>query len=111
MPDGGRVVIAAYREQDEVAIAVSDSGPGIMAEDLPHVFEKFYRGQQVAPALSVARVREAIESNEAPGVGLGLYLARTVIEEIGGRITAESKPGLGSTFTLHLPIWRDELDA
>ncbi|HEY7910681.1 MAG TPA: ATP-binding protein [Blastocatellia bacterium] len=110
MPDGGRVRITAYSEHDEVAIAISDSGPGILAEDLPHVFEKFYRGRQVAPVLSGAGVGEAVESNEAPGVGLGLYLARTVIEEIGGRITAESKLGLGSTFTIHLPVWRDELD-
>jgi signal transduction histidine kinase len=110
MPDGGRVVISAYREQDEVAIAISDSGPGILSEDLPHIFEKFYRGQQVAPALSGTAIGEAVESSEAPGVGLGLYLARTITEEIGGRITVESKPGLGSTFTLHLPIWRDGLD-
>jgi signal transduction histidine kinase len=110
MPDGGRVVIKAYCEQDEVAIAISDSGPGILAEDLPHIFEKFHRGQQVAPALSGTRIGEMVESNEAPGVGLGLYLARTVIEEIGGRIAVESKLGLGSTFTIYLPVWRDRPD-
>jgi signal transduction histidine kinase len=104
-PDGGRILIAARAEGGRVAISVSDNGPGILPEDLPHIFEKFYRGRTVAPVIRGPAVREVVEGNEAPGVGLGLYLSRTVIEEIGGEISAESNPGLGSTFTIWLPVF------
>jgi signal transduction histidine kinase len=104
-PDGGRITLATAADAARVQVRVSDSGRGILAEDLPHIFEKFYRGR--APALDRgAPLSEVVEEvADAPGVGLGLYLARTIVEQIGGEITVESTPGRGSTFTLALPLW------
>jgi signal transduction histidine kinase len=76
---------------DGVEIAVADRGPGLRREDLPHLFEPFYRGR-AATAAGIA------------GSGLGLSLVRHVAEALGGRVTARSEPGNpGSVFTLHLP--------
>jgi signal transduction histidine kinase len=74
----------------EVRISVSDRGPGISADDLPHIFEPFYRG---APA------RDA----QIHGTGLGLPLAKSIAEAMNGRLTVASEPGCGSAFTLSLP--------
>jgi signal transduction histidine kinase len=104
-PDGGRITVSAFAQTDEVTIRVTDTGRGILAEDIPHIFEKFYRGR--APALAttdaVCEVAEGV--TEVPGVGLGLYLARTIIEEIGGRIGVESLVASGTTFIVSLPVW------
>ena len=107
-PDGGRITLSAREQGGEVHVLVADTGRGILAEDLPHVFEKFYRGR--APALQPGGQLCDLtdEVVEAPGVGLGLYLARTIIEEIGGHISVESAAGRGSTFTLSLPPWEDQ---
>ncbi|MEW6129506.1 MAG: ATP-binding protein [Acidobacteriota bacterium] len=104
-PDGGRIRIRAESVGDEVVIQVADTGRGILAEDLPFIFEKFYRGH--APRLGVTDplLEVSEEVAEAPGVGLGLYLGRTIIEGIGGRISVESIAGIGSTFTISLPRW------
>ncbi|MGH9763909.1 MAG: ATP-binding protein, partial [Blastocatellia bacterium] len=113
--DGGLIVISAGNEHNSVRISVTDTGRGICDEDLPHIFEKFYRGR--VPDLTAhrwtvghagsARSEPAGESEVAdlPGVGLGLYLARAVIAEIGGSISVESGVGRGSTFTICLPRW------
>ena len=74
----------------EIQISVSDRGIGIAAEDLPHIFEPFYRSPSVAAA-------------EIHGTGLGLALARRIVEAMRGQVTVASEPGRGSTFTLHLP--------
>jgi signal transduction histidine kinase len=103
-PDGGRITLAASAEGEIVKISISDTGRGITAEDLPHIFEKFYRGRCLAPSASAGSTVEVAEASEVPGVGLGLYLAQTIIEEIGGRISVESHAGRGSTFTIYLPI-------
>jgi signal transduction histidine kinase len=81
---------AAGRSGDEVQISVSDRGRGITSDDLPHLFEPFYRG------------RYAIE-RQIHGNGLGLSLVKRIVEAHGGRVTVTSTPGSGSTFTLHLP--------
>ena len=106
-PDGGRITLAASADDEEVRIRISDTGRGIDAADLPHIFEKFYRGRITAPTSAGSAV-EVAEAAEVPGVGLGLYLARTIIEEIGGRIAVESAIGRGSTFTIYLPLWKAE---
>jgi signal transduction histidine kinase len=88
--------IAARVEWDgnnkyEVQISVQDRGVGISDADLPHIFEPFYRSPQVV----AAQIR---------GTGLGLSIARRSAEACGGRLTVKSEVGVGSTFTLHLPI-------
>ena len=109
-PDGGRIIVSAHEEENEVAITVEDNGRGIPAEDMPILFDKFHRGR---PAPDSAAMRNAttgadfLEDADMSGVGLGLYLGRNVMEQMGGRISVESEVGRGSAFTLHLPRWRD----
>ncbi len=86
----GLVHLSAGHDGGEIQIAVSDDGPGISPEHLPHIFERFYR---------VDRAR----SRELGGAGLGLPIARELARAHGGDITVHSVPGEGSTFTVHLP--------
>jgi signal transduction histidine kinase len=109
-PDGGRIQLAARAEGDEVLISVEDNGRGIPAEDMPILFDKFYRGRPAPHSEATRGVTtdaELLEDAEVSGVGLGLYLGRNVMEQMGGRISVVSEVGRGSRFTLHLPIWRD----
>lgn len=100
-PEGGRITVGTKRAgADEVAIAIVDTGCGILTEDVPHVFEKFYRGR---PAASLT---EFADCNEASGVGLGLYLANSIVEQLGGRLTVENRDPHGTVFTIYLPVWR-----
>jgi two-component system sensor histidine kinase BaeS len=88
-PAGGRVRVAARAAGEEgVVIEVSDNGRGISPEDLPHVFDRFYRVSQGAP--------------EA-GLGLGLSISRELARALGGDITVASTPGEGSSFSVSLP--------
>jgi len=110
-PDGGSITLFAHRESDFVCISVRDNGRGIPPEDLPVLFDKFHRGR---PAPHSAAMRAAtddvtfLEDADVSGVGLGLYLAKNVMERMGGRITVETEVGRGSRFTLHLPVWKAE---
>lgn len=90
-PAGGRVTVTASRHDGSVDVAVADTGPGISAEHLPHVFERFFRADQA---------RSRVDG----GTGIGLAIARSVVEAHGGRIWAESEPGRGCTFTFELPV-------
>jgi len=85
----GRVIVSLERLDKEAILRVKDDGIGIDAADLPHIFERFYRADR-------ARSRQ--------GTGLGLSIAQTLVEGLGGRITAESTPGQGSTFSIWLPL-------
>lgn len=85
----GTVTVRAGRRGEGVVLQVQDTGIGIAPEDLPHIFERFYRADR-------ARSRG--------GTGLGLAIARWVAGVHGGTLTAESQPGVGSTFTLWLPM-------
>ena len=89
-PAGGTVTLAGGRNEGGVWLQVRDSGPGIAAEDLPHVFERFYRAD---------RARGRHEG----GSGLGLAIARSIVEAHGGSIRAESPAGGGAVFTIELP--------
>jgi signal transduction histidine kinase len=90
-PPGGRVVVSARRSNGSCEVAVADTGPGIAPEHLPRLFERFYR---VDPS----------RSHRDGGTGIGLAIARSVVEAHGGRIRAESEMGKGSTFTFELPV-------
>ncbi len=88
-PEGGRIgVRAAQGEGDEVMIEVWDTGVGIAPEDLPRIFERFYRADR---------------ARGGGGTGLGLAIAKHIVEAHGGRIWAESEPGHGATFRFTLP--------
>ena len=86
-PEGGLVQITAEPSDDEILITVRDSGVGVSAKQLPHVFDRFWQ------ATPKARL----------GSGLGLTIAKGVVEALGGRIWLESRPGEGTTFSFTLP--------
>jgi signal transduction histidine kinase len=109
-PDGGRIILSAREEGDEVLINVADNGRGIPPEDMPILFDKFHRGRPAPHSEAITGATtdaEFLEDADVSGVGLGLYLGRNVMEQMGGRISVESEVGRGSTFALHLPVWRD----
>jgi signal transduction histidine kinase len=95
--DEGKIVLGLNTVNGEVCIFIKDNGSGIDSRDLPHIFERFYQGR------AVNSDEEAGIRAERPGVGLGLYVVRGLVEQLGGRITVESKIGRGSTFTIYLP--------
>lgn len=90
--DGGKVVVRVETVRDEIRICVSDTGPGIPADQLEAVFARF---RQVA-------------KNDRRGVGLGLYISKSIVQGHGGRIWAESGVGGGSTFFFTLPVYVGE---
>ena len=109
-PDGGRIRVAARADGEEVLISVTDNGRGIPPEDMPVLFDKFYRGRPASHSEAMRNATtddEFLEDADVSGVGLGLYLGRNVMEQMGGQISVESQVGRGSTFTLHLPVWRE----
>ena len=87
-PEGGIVTVGVREDDDRVALEVSDMGVGIPEDQLPLIFERFYR---------------ADPSRSEGGAGLGLSIARQIAESHGGQIKAQSTPSKGSTFTLLLP--------
>ncbi|WP_261717445.1 HAMP domain-containing sensor histidine kinase [Streptomyces sp. FZ201] len=89
-PPGGTVTLAARREDDEVVLDVTDTGTGIAADELPHVFDRFWRS-------------EKSRSRRTGGSGLGLPIVRHLLAAHGGTAEASSEPGSGSVFTLRLP--------
>jgi signal transduction histidine kinase len=89
-PAGGVVEIRAFAAGEAVQVEVRDTGEGIRSEDMPHVFEQFYRG-------------EKSRSRDTGGSGLGLAIAKGVVEAHGGRIGVESAPGKGTRFFFTLP--------
>ena len=88
-PADGTIRVEARREADLLRVAVTDSGAGIAPGDLPRIFEPFFRGD---PARS------------GPGAGLGLALAKRIVETLGGRITAQSEPAAGARFAVDIPL-------
>jgi two-component system sensor histidine kinase BaeS len=90
-PAGGEVTIAARRTAERAIIDVADTGAGIAAEDLPYVFDRFWRA-------------EKSRSRQTGGSGLGLPIARKLVEAHGGTLTVTSTPGRGSVFTVTLPL-------
>ena len=96
----------------EIAISIGDTGRGIHQEDIPHLFQKFFRGKKTVPHdhTTDGTPDDAMGRAETPGVGLGLYLAKRLIKELGGRIEVESEVGRGSCFTVFLSVWNEAVD-
>ena len=91
-PRGGSLALALEEHEDAVTFTVRDTGIGIAAGDLPHIFERFWRAD---PARS--------RTGDRPGVGLGLAIAKWIAEAHGGAITVQSRPGRGTMFIIRLP--------
>jgi signal transduction histidine kinase len=91
-PQGGEVFISLGKVGEQARLIVRDTGPGIPAEDLPHIFERFYRAEK-------SRTR-----SKAGGFGLGLSIAHWIIAHHGGRIEVSSQEGKGTTFCIWLPL-------
>jgi signal transduction histidine kinase len=97
-PARTEIIVTARDAGDSLLVEVSDHGYGISADALPHIFEKFYR----VPI---------VEDTDVPGTGLGLALVREIVELHGGRVTVRSEPGVGSTFSIRLPVAPKETSA
>lgn len=93
-PEGGRIAISGRREDNQIRITVDDEGIGIPLRELGRVFERFQRV-------------DAEPTRKVQGVGLGLYICKSVVEAHGGRIEASSQPGRGSSFSFVLPLAED----
>jgi two-component system phosphate regulon sensor histidine kinase PhoR len=88
-PSGGSVTLTAAPEDDHIVVRVQDTGIGIAPDDLPHIFERFYKADR---------------ARSSGGTGLGLAIAKHLVERHGGRIWAESQPGQGTTVSFMLPL-------
>ncbi len=93
-PDGGSITVTAEGHGDQLRVEVADQGVGISPEHLPHVFERFYRA--------------ARGKGGAAGTGLGLFVSKSLVEQMGGRIWAESEVERGSRFFFELPVAKAE---
>jgi signal transduction histidine kinase len=89
-PQGGEVRLKVWADAECAYISVSDQGIGIPANDLPHIFERFYRAANV-------------DDRQFAGMGLGLFICRGIVEQHGGRIQVSSRSGAGSRFQIELP--------
>lgn len=86
----GSVTVDVQGDEEQVRVTINDTGIGIPAEDIPHLFQKFYRVDNT-------------DTREIGGTGLGLYLSRRLVESMGGHLTLDSEYGKGSTFTIAVP--------
>ena len=93
-PTGGEVLVGLGKENNQARLTVSDNGPGIPAENLPHIFERFFRGEK-------SRTRT---QQEGKGFGLGLSIAYWIVRNHDGRIEVTSTEGRGTTFCVWLPL-------
>ena len=92
-PAGGSVRVATRAQRDSVLVKVCDTGVGISAQDIAHVFDRFYRS-------------DSSRSGDEGGFGLGLSIAKSIVDSVGGEISVESEPGQGTTFSLVWPRGR-----
>lgn len=97
-PANGEIRVSAHENGNYVYISVSDTGIGISKEDQAKIFDRFYRAEH-----------EAVQ--KVSGTGLGLAIVRSLVEMHNGRLTVNSSPGIGSTFTFNLPTVAKEDEA
>jgi two-component system, OmpR family, sensor kinase len=90
-PTGGQVRVGVSTESGAAVVVVSDTGPGIPEEEMPQIFERFYRGS-------------AVRRTDVPGTGLGLAICRLLVESQGGSIAVSSPRGGGATVKIRLPL-------
>ncbi len=95
-PQGGEVAVSLSKAGDMARFIVRDTGPGIPAKDLPHIFDRFYRTEK-------ARTR-----SKTSGFGLGLSIVNAIVDHHGGQIDVDSVEGKGTTFTVLLPLYEEE---
>lgn len=93
-PDGGEVELRLRRKGDKVILSVRDEGPGIAPESLPHIFDRVYHLDKSGDPLF-------------EGLGIGLAIAKQVVEQHKGQLSVDSTPGRGSTFSMWLNVWKD----
>lgn len=99
-PSGSPIIVKLERQDQQAIITVTDHGVGIPPEKLAHIFERFYRVPEID-----------VQTGSSSGVGLGLYIAKKIIERHDGYLNVTSSPGQGSTFTIHLPLTVDNEQA
>jgi two-component system sensor histidine kinase KdpD len=98
-PVGSEILLRAVAEGDELTVSVSDQGPGIAPDEAGRVFDKFYRSTRLS-------------GHQSGGTGMGLAIARGIIEAHGGKIWLESTPGQGATFAFTIPVeWKQATDS
>ncbi len=97
-PAGGSVIVSLKTVDNRVQTMITDTGPGIPARDLPHIFERFYRGDK-------ARTRSA----DGSSFGLGLSIAFWIVKNHSGVIEVQSKEGSGTSFTVWLPVFHEQV--
>jgi signal transduction histidine kinase len=97
-PEGGDVSVGMRKEAKQAIVTIQDTGPGIMPEELPHIFERFYRGEK-----SRTRTKDQ-------GFGLGLSIAYWIVRNHGGRIDVDSQEGEGTKFEIWLPLADDDCE-
>ncbi len=90
-PGGGTIVISGSQDEQATTLTIEDHGIGIAQEDLPYIYDRFFRAHSHA-------------ATEVTGSGLGLYIVSAVVRAHGGTIDVQSRPGAGSTFTVRLPL-------
>jgi signal transduction histidine kinase len=88
-PGGGTIAVSAHAEEKQIVICVKDEGIGIAEDDIPHLFERYYRGSNVASIV---------------GTGIGLFLVKVVVDLHLGSINVQSHKGSGSQFEVRLPL-------
>ena len=97
IPDGGSMILRAEADASTVRLAVQDSGPGIPAEHLPHIFDRFYKADAARAGTTVAS-----------GSGLGLSIVKAIVKKHGGEVRAANAPGGGAVFEVLLPTGDQE---
>jgi signal transduction histidine kinase len=91
----GKITVRVKKEKNKGVVSVKDTGRGISKEDLPKIFDRFFRGE---------RSRSKIHTNEKGGLGVGLTIVKELVEAMNGDISVKSEEGKGTEFTVYFPL-------